>query len=108
MAGLVQIEDEVVVNICTDKTEGEVSVYFDLPAQLPKQPAKQIYYFTIRRKRTSTGNAQNSQIPRGYALWRRMEMPEGFRKKYTPYISQEYKRRRDGVWFYNNGVLPAL
>ena len=33
-----------------------------------------------------------------------MEMPEAFRKKHTPYISQEYKRRRNGVWFYNNGV----
>ena len=45
MAGLVEIEDEIVVNICADKTQGKVSIYFDLPIQFPKQPPKKDILF---------------------------------------------------------------
>ena len=31
------------------------------------------------------------------------EKPSEFRKKFRSYIEQEFQRRRDGVWFYNNG-----
>jgi len=32
------------------------------------------------------------------------ESPREFRSKHTPYIQEEFKRRREGVWFYNDGV----
>ena len=32
------------------------------------------------------------------------EMPREFRQKFSPYIEEEFRRRRDGFWFYNNGV----
>ena len=32
------------------------------------------------------------------------EKPSEFRKKFSTYIEQEFQRRRDGVWFYNNGI----
>jgi hypothetical protein len=32
-----------------------------------------------------------------------LEKPAEFRKKFHSYIEQEFQRRRDGVWFYNNG-----
>ena len=32
------------------------------------------------------------------------ENPPEFRKKFSPYIEKEFDRRRNGVWFYNNGV----
>ena len=31
------------------------------------------------------------------------EMPSEFKKRFSPYIEQEFKRRREGVWFWNNG-----
>jgi len=33
-----------------------------------------------------------------------LEKPAEFRKKFRSYIEQEFQRRRDGVWFYNNGI----
>ena len=50
MAGLVEIEDEIVVSICPDKTAGDVKVYFDLPIQFPKQPAKKDILFHDKPK----------------------------------------------------------
>ncbi|NBU25900.1 MAG: hypothetical protein EBS39_09860, partial [Gammaproteobacteria bacterium] len=31
------------------------------------------------------------------------QQPKEFKDKYSPYIKQEFERRRNGVWFYNNG-----
>ena len=106
MAGLVEIEDEIVVNICADKTQGKVSLYFDLPIQLPKQPAKKDILFHDKPKDEQYW--QRIPLPEDLRKVKSMEewmsMPEPFRKRYTNYITQEYKRRRNGVWFYNNGV----
>jgi len=32
------------------------------------------------------------------------EMPREFREKFKPYIEEEFRRRREGYWFYNNSV----
>ena len=32
------------------------------------------------------------------------EKPAEFRRAFSPFIEQEFERRRNGVWFYNNGV----
>ena len=32
------------------------------------------------------------------------EMPREFRQKFSPYIEEEFRRRREGFWVYNNGV----
>ena len=32
------------------------------------------------------------------------EMPREFREKFRPYIEEEFRRRREGFWFYNNGT----
>ena len=32
------------------------------------------------------------------------EMPREFRQKFSPYIEEEFRRRREGFWFYNGGV----
>ena len=31
------------------------------------------------------------------------EMPSDFKKRFSPYIEKEFERRRNGLWFYNNG-----
>ncbi len=50
MAGLVEIEDEVIVNICPRGTAGDVVTYGDLAIQLPKQPRKQDILFHDKPK----------------------------------------------------------
>jgi hypothetical protein len=106
MAGIVEIDDEEIVNICPDGTDGEVVVYGDLAIQLPKQPRKQNILFHDRPQEHQMW--QRSELPEELRKINSMEewmtMPETFRKKYTPYIQQEYERRRKGLWFFNNGV----
>ena len=58
--------------------------------------------------------------PKELQLWKRLSMPEElqrirsmdewfekpaeFRAKFRVYIEEEFQRRRDGMWFYNNGI----
>jgi hypothetical protein len=106
MAGLVEIEDEVIVNICSQGTAGDIVVYGDLAIQLPKKPKKQDILFHDLPKEQQMW--ERTELPEELRKVNSMEewmtMPETFRKKYTPYIAQEYERRRSGVWFFNNGV----
>ena len=106
MAGLVEIEEEIAINICHDNTSGEVELYFDLPIQLPKKPAKKniLFYNKPKAEQCWERTELPEELRRIRSMEEWMEMPEAFRKKYTGYISEEFKRRRNGVWFYNNGV----
>jgi hypothetical protein len=44
--------------------------------------------------------------------WRRQEVPKGLtpdtQEAFTEYILKEFKRRREGVWFMNNGEAVYL
>lgn len=105
MAGLLEIEDEIVVNICPDSTQGEVIELSGLLVQLPAAPEKDILFASLPKK---DQRWRRLELPEELRKVASMEdwasMPEEFRKKYTSYISREYQRRRNGVWFYNNGV----
>ena len=105
MAGLLEIEDEIVVNICPDSTQGEVIELSGLLVQLPAIPEKDILFASLPKK---DQRWRRLELPEELRKVASMEdwasMPEEFRKKYTSYISREYQRRRNGVWFYNNGV----
>ena len=108
MAGLVKIKgyDEEVVNICPHGTQGEVIELSGLYIQLPAIPSDDEILF--------------AGLPESEQYWRRTEMPKElssirsmdewsespreFRNKHTSFIQQEFKRRREGVWFYNKGV----
>lgn len=105
MAGLLEIEDEIVVNICPDSTQGEVIELSGLLVQLPAVLEKDILFASLPKK---DQRWRRLELPEELRKVASMEdwasMPEEFRKKYTSYISKEYQRRRNGVWFYNNGV----
>lgn len=108
MAGLVTLEgyEEQVVNICPHDTKGEVIEISGLEIQLPALPSDDEILF--------------AGLPKDQQYWRRTEMPKElssirsmdewaespreFRQKHTPFIQREFKRRREGVWFYNQGV----
>lgn len=112
MAGLVDIEDyeDPVVNVCPNDTSGEVIDISGLCIQLPKVPSDKEILF--------------NEFPKEEQYWRREPMPKDllsirsmdewaeapreFRNKYTPYVQKEFTRRREGVWFYNNGVPTYL
>ena len=108
VAGLVEIKgyDDFIVNLCPDGTAGEVNLLADIYIQFPKQPSSDLILF--------------SNLPKEEQYWKRIEpptdltkirsmdewseMPREFREKYSSYIKEEFRRRRHGVWFMNNGV----
>ena len=108
MAGLKKIDGykDFVVNICPNGTEGEVIELSDVFIQLPKVPAKKDILFHDKSK--SEQFWRRLQVPQDLLRVRSMdewlEQPKEFRSKYSQYIEQEFSRRRDGIWFYNNGV----
>jgi hypothetical protein len=93
------------IKIDPNGTEGSVVESSGILISLPKQPVKSKILF--------------HDLPKGLQMWKRIPMPDElqrirsmdewfekpseFRKKFNSYIEQEFQRRRDGVWFYNNG-----
>jgi len=108
MAGLVEIEDyeDSVVNICPQGSVGEVIDISGLYIQLPKVPKKKDILFHDLQKKEQYW--RRTPMPKDLLNIRSMdewaESPREFRSKHTPYIQEEFKRRREGVWFYNDGV----
>ena len=106
MAGLITIDEDILVNICPDNSSGKNVVIAELDIQLPKQPPKNKILFNDLPK--AEQRWQRTPLPGDLKKVTSMEewmtMPESFRKLHTNYIAQEYERRRSGVWFYNNGV----
>ncbi len=106
MAGLIQLNEDTLVNICPDNSTGDNIVIAELDIQLPKKPQKKKILFYDLPK--SEQRWQRTSLPEDLRKVTSMEewltMPESFRKIHTSYIAQEYERRRSGVWFYNNGL----
>lgn len=107
MAGLKQNEDydNYVVNICPNDTEGEVLTIGGLDIQLPKTPSKKEILFHDRKPAMQMW--ERLPVPIEMQRIRSMdewyEMPSDFKKRFSPYIEKEFERRRNGLWFYNNG-----
>ena len=107
MAGLKKVEgyDEYVINICPNDTEGEVVTIGGIDIQLPKTPAKKEILFNERERNMQMW--ERLPVPIELQRIRSMdewyEMPSDFKKRFSPYIEKEFDRRRNGVWFYNNG-----
>ena len=108
MSGIVNIKgyDEPVINICPQGTAGDIIEISGLYIQLPEVPETKDILF--------------SDLPVEQQYWRRVDppadlmkirsmdewndMPKPFKEKHTEFIRKEFQRRRDGVWFMNNGV----
>ena len=107
MAGILHIEgfSDTVVNICPDNTKGEVIELEGLYIQLPKKPKKSEILYHNKKKPNQRWVRQ--EMPEALKSIRSMdewyETPREFRQKHTLYIEQEFRRRKYGVWFYNNG-----
>ena len=108
MAGTKEIKgyDDYVINICPNDTSGEIVEIGGIYIQLPEVPKKEDILFNDRELHMQMW--QRVSVPREMQRIRSMdewfEMPSDFKKRFSPYIEKEFERRRNGVWFYNNGV----
>ena len=107
MSTLVNIEEYEIpaISICPKGTKGEVIERGSLLIMLPAQPpAKEIFGHgrpvdMQMWKRT----AMPAELSRIKSMDEWAEMPREFRQKFSPYIEEEFRRRREGFWFYNAG-----
>ena len=78
---------------------GDIIEIQNLQIALPKQPKK------IKRWDNNKWNVE--PLPKDLARiksifdWR--DLPEDFKEQWIDYIEEEFKRREEGFWFYNNG-----
>lgn len=92
-------EEEDSVRICPFSTSGEIITLDNLKIQLPAVPKdkKKILF---------------SDLPKEEQYWRRLDVPSGITlensDQWDEYIKEEFRRRREGVWFMNNGVPTYL
>jgi hypothetical protein len=81
------------VMICPLGTKGKIITLDGLNIMLPKPPKRSDILF--------------SKYAKADQYWRRQEMPKGLtpdtEEAFADYILKEFKRRREGVWFMNNG-----
>ena len=110
MAGLKIIDDTTVINICPKGTSGEIIELAGLYIQLPELPDKNKILFSNKKKEDQKW--ERISPPRELDSVKSMdewfEMPKEFRAKYSLFIEEEFERRNNGVWFYNNGVPVYL
>lgn len=82
------------VKICPKGTEGEIINLGGLRIQLPEVPVDK-------------SEILFSDLPKSEQYWRRQPPPKGLSRDnaeaFDEYIIEEYRRRREGVWFMNNG-----
>jgi len=107
VTGLIDIEkyDEPVVSICPRGTVGDVIDISGLPICLPKQPRKKDIagYDLPTHLQTWARTEMPSELARIKSMDEWYEMPKEFRQRFSPFIEEEFRRRREGYWFYNNG-----
>jgi len=98
--------DDKGIKIDPNGTEGEVLELHGILVVLPKKPKRSEILFHDRPKDLQmwkrTPMPQELQSIRSMDEW--FEKPSEFRKKFSAFIEKEFDRRRNGVWFYNNGV----
>lgn len=87
-------EKEDAVRICPFSTSGEIIEIENFKIQLPEVPedkTKILFH----------------DLPKKEQYWRRLDVPSGItpdnKEVWDDYIKEEFRRRREGIWFYNNG-----
>jgi len=108
MSSLLEAEgyEKLIVKICPNDTEGEVLKLGGLFICLPERPPKKEIFG--HKDSDSVQMWRRLSMPKELSRIRSMdeweEMPREFRGKFRPYIEEEFRRRREGFWFYNNGA----
>jgi len=97
--------DEQAISICPQGTQGKSIEIGGLLIVLPTQPPeKEIAGYG---KPNSMQLWERVSMPQELSRIKSMdewgEMPREFREKFSAYIEEEFRRRRNGFWFFNNG-----
>jgi hypothetical protein len=99
-------KSDEVIRLDSESDMGEVISLHGLDVALPKKPKKSDILFHDLPKKLQMW--KRFDVPQELSRIRSMdewfEKPAEFRRSFSPFIEQEFKRRRNGVWFYNNGV----
>lgn len=98
--------DDFVIQICPEIPVGEIITIGGIDIALPKQPKKADILFHDRPKNQQKWGRLElpSELMRIRSMDEWFEKPHEFRQRYQPFIDKEFERRKNGVWFYNNGV----
>ena len=98
--------DEEVIIIDPEGTIGDVEVIGDLFIALPKKPVKSEILFSSLPKKNQCWSRLSvpEELDKIKSMDEWLERPKEFRSRYSDYIEREFKRRREGVWFMNNGT----
>jgi hypothetical protein len=108
MSTLIDIEEyeHPAISICPNGTEGEAIELGGLVIVLPSQPPKKKISGHDKPKHLQVWERQSMppELSRIKSMDEWLEMPREFRQKFRPYIEEEFRRRREGFWFFNGGV----
>ena len=98
--------DEDVIAICPKGTKGKIVSIGDLDIALPAQPPKKKIegYGRPNHLQLWERVPMPEELSRIKSMDEWLEMPREFRQKFSPYIEEEFRRRREGFWFYNDGT----
>src|SRR6056300_907361 len=97
--------DDKVIKICPNGTVGDIIELGGIHIALPQLPKK-----GIKGEGLEAGMQvwERTPMPKELSRIRSMdewaEAPKEFRERFHSYVEEEFQRRRDGVWFYNQGT----
>jgi len=102
----VSTDDKDTISICPNGTKGESLTIGGLDIVLPAQPPKEQIagYGKPNGMQLWQRTAMPQELSRIKSMDEWSETPREFREKFRPYIEEEFRRRREGFWFYNDGV----
>ena len=95
--------EDLAIKICPNGSEGEVVELAGLVIVLPKQPSKKSIFGYGKKVQMWERQPMPEELSRIKSMDQWAEMPQEFRQKFRPYIEEEFRRRREGFWFMNNG-----
>jgi len=102
--------DTPAVKICPNGTEGEIIELGGLLICLPKRPPKKdiLGYKKSNALQVWRRIPLQKELSRIRSMDEWEEMPREFRSRFRPYIEEEFRRRREGFWFYNNNTATYI
>tara|TARA_Y100001937_G_scaffold6488_1_gene8437 strand:+ start:1396 stop:3597 length:2202 start_codon:yes stop_codon:yes gene_type:complete len=97
-------KDHDIVVISKNGTIGDIYNIQNLKIALPKTP-KNIHKFNSGKWEVTD---QPKALQRIKTIFDWKEYPDNFKSQYIDYIDEEFKRRDEGFWYYNNGIPTYL
>src|SRR5210317_338648 len=97
--------DDKVIKICPNGTVGDIIELGGIHIALPQLPKK-----GIKGEGLEAGMQvwERTPMPKELSRIRSMdewaEAPKEFRERFHSYVEEEFRRRREGFWFYNQGT----